>query len=635
MKKIYILAMFTIATITSAQTKKTTTASKPKQATTSKQITYQSVTVGNQVWMTKNLDVSTFRNGDPIPQAQTSPAWRKAAQEKKPAWCYYQLSKEEAKRFGNAEQCKIYGKLYNYYAVSDPRGLAPEGWQIANEKDWRTLMQYAEDNISVNSDLDLSYSRQRALSSKKGWFSLYDLYEVKQGLDLFGLNIPPAGNRWERGDFEHIGSEANLIVNDSKLSAESIKVLQIMETTCTIYEGGLDLGDGYSVRCVKAKEYEPTAQDYFNNGNTKFNAKDYNGAIEEFSKAIELSPDSFLCYYYRGNMKGWLKNWNEARIDYEKSWKLVQAQNLYNDSNVKYLLFQLGVYTQEREKSCYYHNEAVKYGSEEAKEYGKKCNEEKINDLIKSGYAKQTNKDYEGATIDFTKILDLDRNSYLAFIYKGNVKGEQNKWHDAIVDYEASWNIIKTNNLYQESSVKDLLLNLGYAYLTINNKESGCFYLNEAFKYGSEAAKQYIDKCDQERSDALLKSGILKYESKDFEGAISDFTASNVLSRNGNKGPIIFRRAESKFSLQRWEDAIKDYQRVWNIFKIGNYKDEEKSLVLFSLGKSYIQLNNLENACYFLNEAVKLKNTGAQELIDKFCNKGEIILQSEPIFEQE
>ncbi len=516
--------MLVITTLATAQAKKTTSGAKPAQTTAPKETSYPTVTIGNQVWMTKNLDVSTFRNGDPIPQVQSIAEWKKASNQKKPAWCYYQVEKiSETKYFGEPDKSKKYGKLYNWYAVSDPRGLAPKGWHVPSNDEWKELFAFVENNIN-HGEYNVEQDVANALNSKSGWGTpvIKGINNPKylQGTDLFGFNVLPGGFR-SSGDnnsgFSMIGREASFIINAEPYEYQSRVRLYSITISDNNYrfDDFLGPGEGLSVRCVKAKEYEPTAQDFYNNGTTKFNSKDYNGAIEEYTKAIALSPDSFLCYYQRGNMKAWLKNWNEARIDHEKAWKLVQAQNLYSDASVKDLLYQLG------------------------------------------------------------------------------------------------------GNFFS------------------SDKEKACYYFNEAVKYGSEAAKQYIDKCDQERSDALLKSGILKYESKDFEGAISDFTASTFLSRNGNKGPIIFRRAESKFSLQRWEDAIKDYQRVWNIVKIGNYKDEEKSLVLFSLGKSYIQLNNLENACYFLNEAVKLKNTGAQELIDKFCNKGEIILQSEPILEQE
>lgn len=77
----------------------------------------QTVTIGTQVWRTKNLDVATFRNGDSIPQAKTNEEWEKAAENQQPAWCYYNNDPANGAK---------YGKLYNWYAVNDSRGLAPD-----------------------------------------------------------------------------------------------------------------------------------------------------------------------------------------------------------------------------------------------------------------------------------------------------------------------------------------------------------------------------------------------------------------------------------------------------------------------------------------------------------------------------
>ena len=93
----------------------------------------QTVTIGSQTWMTKNLDVSTFRNGDPILQAKTKEEWAKAGENKQPAWCYYE---------NNAANGKKYGKLYNYFAVKDPRGLAPIGFHIPLDNEWSILTDY-------------------------------------------------------------------------------------------------------------------------------------------------------------------------------------------------------------------------------------------------------------------------------------------------------------------------------------------------------------------------------------------------------------------------------------------------------------------------------------------------------------
>jgi len=73
----------------------------------------QTVTIGNQVWMTKNLNVDKFRNGDPIPHARTDEEWKKAGENEEPAWCYYESDTRNGEKFG---------KLYNWYAVNDKRG---------------------------------------------------------------------------------------------------------------------------------------------------------------------------------------------------------------------------------------------------------------------------------------------------------------------------------------------------------------------------------------------------------------------------------------------------------------------------------------------------------------------------------
>lgn len=91
------------------------------------------VTIGKQVWMTQNLNVDKFRNGDPIPEAKTDEEWIKAGENGEPAWCYYKNNPDNGDR---------YGKLYNWYAVNDPRGLAPEGWKIPSDEEWSRLTDF-------------------------------------------------------------------------------------------------------------------------------------------------------------------------------------------------------------------------------------------------------------------------------------------------------------------------------------------------------------------------------------------------------------------------------------------------------------------------------------------------------------
>jgi len=87
-----------------------------------------SVSICCQRWMTKNLDVTTYRNGDAIPKVTNNAEWAALTTG---AYCYYNND--------STTYAVTYGKLYNWYAVNDPRGLAPEGWYIPTDFEWTTL----------------------------------------------------------------------------------------------------------------------------------------------------------------------------------------------------------------------------------------------------------------------------------------------------------------------------------------------------------------------------------------------------------------------------------------------------------------------------------------------------------------
>ena len=88
------------------------------------------VRIGNQVWMTRNLNVTRYRNGDPIPQVKNPAKWASLTTG---AWCWYE---------NNSANGPKYGRLYNWYAVNDPRGLAPAGWHIPSDAEWTILSNY-------------------------------------------------------------------------------------------------------------------------------------------------------------------------------------------------------------------------------------------------------------------------------------------------------------------------------------------------------------------------------------------------------------------------------------------------------------------------------------------------------------
>jgi len=93
-------------------------------------IEIETVTIGSQVWMKKNLNVTYYRNGDPIPNVTDPTAWSNLTTG---AYCNY--DNDESHSVSD-------GKLYNWYAVNDPRGLAPRGWHVPSDAEWTTLVNY-------------------------------------------------------------------------------------------------------------------------------------------------------------------------------------------------------------------------------------------------------------------------------------------------------------------------------------------------------------------------------------------------------------------------------------------------------------------------------------------------------------
>jgi uncharacterized protein (TIGR02145 family) len=92
--------------------------------------TYHTVTIGTQVWLVENLNVTHYRNGDPISIVTDENQWSDLS---KGAYCDYN---------NKSSNSTIYGRLYNWYAVNDSRNIAPIGWRVATDEDWKILTTY-------------------------------------------------------------------------------------------------------------------------------------------------------------------------------------------------------------------------------------------------------------------------------------------------------------------------------------------------------------------------------------------------------------------------------------------------------------------------------------------------------------
>ena len=91
---------------------------------------YTTVVINGKQWMQGNLNVTKYRNGDIIPEVTDIADWDALTTG---AWCYYE---------NDTANGPVYGKLYNWYAINDPRGLAPTGWHIPSDAEWTSLTDF-------------------------------------------------------------------------------------------------------------------------------------------------------------------------------------------------------------------------------------------------------------------------------------------------------------------------------------------------------------------------------------------------------------------------------------------------------------------------------------------------------------
>lgn len=190
-----------------------------------------SVKIGRQEWMTKNLDVSCFRNSDPIPEAKTREEWQQANLDHKAVCCIY----------GNDPSLgETYGRLYNWYAVHDPRGLAPAGWHVPSDAEWTQLINFLGGQEQAG----------EKMKSRHGWS------ENGHGSNESGFSALPGGACADDGYLGSVGylgvwwstTEDTVYMYDPTAQAWYRSLYYL---NGTISRNAHSKGNGFSVRCVK------------------------------------------------------------------------------------------------------------------------------------------------------------------------------------------------------------------------------------------------------------------------------------------------------------------------------------------------------------------------------------------------
>jgi len=190
--------------------------------------TISKVVIGTQTWMKYNLDVTNFRNGEEIPEVKSKEEWIAAGEKQQAAWCYYDNDVSNGAK---------YGKLYNWYAVNDPRSLAPEGWHIPTGAEWQTLSE----------NLGGEEAAGNKLKSASGWL---DKPEGKSGNNSSGFLGLPGGGCAENGSFSRIGSGGYWW---SSMEVDTLKAwyLGLGYNVGNVSRHYYNKCTGFSIRCVR------------------------------------------------------------------------------------------------------------------------------------------------------------------------------------------------------------------------------------------------------------------------------------------------------------------------------------------------------------------------------------------------
>lgn len=190
----------------------------PNSGSSSAAVFLPTIVIGTQQWARLNLDVVTYRNGDIIPQVTDETTWNSLTTG---AWCYYNNDPANAR----------YGKLYNWYAVNDSRGLAPTGWHIPTNAEWGILIDKLD---SYSGDIDKKLKEQGPVWSNNSTIATNES----------GFTGLPGGTR-------SLGSFSRLGVIGMWWSSGISAYAYLLNTSPSLSRSGSNPEFGISVRCIR------------------------------------------------------------------------------------------------------------------------------------------------------------------------------------------------------------------------------------------------------------------------------------------------------------------------------------------------------------------------------------------------
>ncbi len=230
---------------------------------------YQSVIIGNQEWLTENLRVSRYNNGDAITTGLSNAEWGNATQGAYAIIPHAHIDGLDS----DAEVAAAYGKLYNWLAVDDTRGLCPEGWHVPGNDDWTQLVDYLMDEYDYHNGqgggldgVGNALKSCRQVDSPLGGdcntsvHPRWDQDDTHHGFDQYGFSAVPGGLRMTQhgvGLFGELGSWWSSTEYETPPGYENNgRSMVIYHNTGHMHNWptGSNKKTGFSVRCIRTTD---------------------------------------------------------------------------------------------------------------------------------------------------------------------------------------------------------------------------------------------------------------------------------------------------------------------------------------------------------------------------------------------
>lgn len=195
---------------------------------------YHTVQIGEQIWMVENLKVTHYTNGDPIPIVYVVSKWCNLYTD---AYCDYRY---------DFEYSKTYGRLYNWFAVADSRGLCPIGWHVPSIQEWKKLSLFLGGNEIAGGKM------------KESGTIHWEAPNIGATNESGFTGLPMSYRSIVNGGFGPIGKAAYWWSSTTLTDGKDTISNNSAWTRYLSYEHGrlginfgYDKGGGFSVRCIK------------------------------------------------------------------------------------------------------------------------------------------------------------------------------------------------------------------------------------------------------------------------------------------------------------------------------------------------------------------------------------------------